>query len=117
MPFKGPQYLFCGSRLSEDRLILRAILDGLNTQGRQWNEIITIQDDGSLWNLENEVEDHKYLQLWRVHKWSDPNIVICFIDQLRQNRAAEQTMQTARANKRPVFVVSSYEGSPENIVR
>lgn len=102
----GPQYLFAGSRLTDDTLILRAILEGLNTQGRHWSETITIQDDGSLEGLEHEVEGFKYLRHRRVDGWRDPNIVIVFMDCMSHNRASERLLSVAATHGRPAFVVS-----------
>lgn len=105
---KGPQYLFCGSRLTDDTFIIRILLEGLNTQARVWSETITIQDDGSLDGLEHEVEAFRHLQRRKVREWSDPNIVIAFMDRLSMNRHTEETLKQAQENQRPAFVVSNY---------
>ena len=89
MSFRGPQYLFCGSRLTDDTFVLRILLEGLNTQARHWQEVITIQDDGSLTGLKFEVEQFKYLHYEIVEGWEDPNIVIAFMDRLSHNRGTE----------------------------
>lgn len=104
---RGPQYLFIGSRLSGDALVLRALLEGLNTQGRHWNEVITIQDDGSLEGLEHEVEGFKYLEHRRVYSWQDPNIVIAFQDRMSHNRRTQRTLAEAQENHRPWFIIGS----------
>lgn len=106
----GPKYLLCGSRLTDDTLVLRAILEGLNTQARHWGESITIQDDGSLQGLEHEVEGFKYLQHRRVEEWSDPNIVLCFMDRMSHNRASERLLSVAATEHRPAFIISTHDG-------
>jgi len=112
MSFRGPQYLFCGSRLTDDTFVLRILLEGLNTQARHWQEIITIQDDGSLEGLENEVSSFKYLQHRVAVDWEDPNIVIAFMDRLSHNRGTEQTLREAAEAGRPAFVISSVDLAP-----
>lgn len=109
MTRRGPQYLICGSRLSCDTLVLRAMLEGLNTQGRHWGEVIVIQDDGSLRDLEHEVDGFKYLEHRRVDGWEDPNVVLCFMDRMSHNRASEQLLETAKAHHRPWFVIGGAE--------
>jgi hypothetical protein len=86
--------------------VLRMLLEGLNTQARQWSETITIQDNGSLENLEYEVEQFKYLAHRQVDGWADPNIVIAFMDQLSQNRATERLLDVADSELRPAFIIS-----------
>lgn len=104
---RGPQYLFCGSRLTDDTFVLRLMLEGLNTWSRQWSETITIQDNGTLEGLEFEVEQFKYLQHRRVDGWEDPNIVIAFMDRMSHNRATERLLAVAEENLRPWFVIGS----------
>ena len=106
----GPQYLFCGSRLTDDKVILRLMLEGLNTQARQWGETITIQDDGSLEGLEFEVETFKYLAHRPVSRWADPNVVIAFMDRLSMNRGTERLLAVAEKERRAVVIVSNYGG-------
>jgi hypothetical protein len=103
----GPKYLFIGSRLTSDTFVLRILLEGLNTQARHWGEVITIQDNGSLDGLEHEVEGFKYLHHRRVDEWSDPNIVIAFMDRLSHNRDSERLLAVAEENRRPWFVIGS----------
>lgn len=103
----GPQYLLCGSRLTSDTLLLRVILEGLNTQARHWGETIIIQDDGSLVDLQFEVEQFKYLRHRRVYEWRDPNIVIAFMDRMSHNRATERLLAVADENGRPWYVVGN----------
>jgi len=112
MSFRGPQYLFCGSRLTDDTFVLRILLEGLNTQARHWQEVITIQDDGSLAGLKFEVEQFKYLHYEIVEGWEDPNIVIAFMDRLSHNRGTEQTLREAAEAGRPAFVISSVDLAP-----
>jgi len=87
------------------------ILEGLNTQARHWSETITIQDDGSLNGLEFEVEQFKYLKHRPVDGWEDPNIVLCFMDHLSQNRASERLLSVAATEHRPAFIISTYDGN------
>jgi len=101
--------LLAGSRQGHDTLILRALLEGLNTQGRQWNETIVICDDGSLEGLEHEVSDFKYLEHQRVKDWPEPNIVICFMDRLSHNRASERLLSVAATKGVPAFLVTNYD--------
>ena len=108
----GPQYLFCGSRLTDDTHVMRLLLEGLNTWSRQWSETITIQDNGSLEGLENEVSMFKYLQHRVVNRWEDPNIVIAFMDRPHHNRSTEQTLREATEAGRPAFVISSVDLAP-----
>jgi len=112
MSSRGPQYLFCGSRLTDDTFVLRILLEGLNTQARHWQEIITIQDDGSLEGLENEVSQFKYLQHRSVDRWEDPNIVIAFMDRMSHNRTTQETLEIAAEFHRPAFVISSVDLAP-----
>jgi hypothetical protein len=102
----GPQYLFCGSRLTDDTFVLRLMLEGLNTWARQWGETITIQGNDSLTDLEYEVEQFKHLQYRQVDEWSDPNIVICFMDRMSDNRTSERLLAAADEHGRPWFIVS-----------
>jgi hypothetical protein len=104
---QGPQYLFCGSRLTDDTYVLRLLLEGLNTWGRQWQETITVQDNGTLEGLEFEVEQFKYLQHRQVGEWEDPNVVFCFMDRMSMNRASERLLSVAEKNGRPWFVIGS----------
>jgi len=108
----GPTYLFCGSRLTDDTFIMRILLEGLNTQARQWQETITIQDDGTLEGLDYEVSMFKYLAYHRVKEWSDPNVVIAFMDRLSHNRATERTLEAASQHQRPWFVVGTGGNPP-----
>jgi hypothetical protein len=103
----GPQYLFCGSRLTDDTLVLRILLEGLNTQARHWGEVITVQDNGTLEGLELEVESFRYLAHRQVDDWEDPNIVIAFMDRMSHNRATERLLAVAEKNGRPWFVIGS----------
>jgi hypothetical protein len=106
-----------GSRLTDDSLVLRCLLGGLNDQGRQWQEIIIILDDGSLQGLEHEVEGFRHLEHRRVKEWGDPNIVLAFIDRLSQNRHTEDVLKRADKEGRPAFIISSYPGdSSEKIL-
>jgi hypothetical protein len=106
----GPQYLFCGSRLTDDTFIMRILLEGLNTQARHWGEVITIQDDGSLDGLEHEVGQFRHLAHRQVEEWTDPNIVVAFMDRLSMNRGTERLLAQAEAGRRPAFIVSNYGG-------
>lgn len=114
MTFKGPQYLLIGSRLTGDTLMLRLILEGLNTQARHWQEVITVQDNGSLEGLDYEVEQFKYLKHRLVDEWEDPNVVICFQDRMSHNRASERWLAVADENKRPWFIVGSVNEVDDN---
>ena len=98
--------------MTDDTLILRAILDGLNTQGRQWGETITIFDAGSLDGLEREVEDHKYLRYVGPKGWGGgrPNIAIGFIDRMSMNRDTERLLALLTDEGVPTFIVRSYAG-------
>jgi hypothetical protein len=91
---------------------MRLLLEGLNTWSRQWSETITIQDNGSLEGLENEVSMFKYLQHRVVNRWEDPNIVIAFMDRPHHNRSTEQTLREATEAGRPAFVISSVDLAP-----
>ena len=104
---RGPRYLFCGSRLTGDTFMLRLCLEGLNTWSRQWQETITIQDNGTLEGLEYEVGMFKYLEHQKVGEWEDPNIVIAFMDRMSHNRATERLLQRADAELRPWFVIGN----------
>jgi|SRR5215467_522106 len=107
----GPQYLLCGSRLTSDTLVLRLLLEGLNTWARQWSETITIQDDGSLEGLEHEVEMFRHLQHRRVKGWSHPNVVLAFMDRLQQSRATHGTLEVAKSHGVPAFIISDPVGN------
>jgi len=109
----GPQYLFCGSRLTDDTYVLRLLLEGLNTWARQWQERIFIQDDGSLRDLEFEVEQFKYIHHRRVDGWEDPNVVFCFMDRMSHNRASERLLAVAAKHHRPAFIISGDNRPPE----
>jgi len=116
MTRQGPKYLLCGSRLTSDTLILRAILTGLNSQAREWQEVIIIEDNGTLEGLENEVDDFRHLQHRRVEGWSDPNVIIAFMDRLSQNRETAQLLIAADRHSRPAFIVSTYQGESGRIL-
>jgi hypothetical protein len=104
----GPKYLFCGSRLTDDTYLMRALLEGLNTMARQWSETIPILDDGSLPDLEYEVEMFRHLEYRRVKDWVRPNIVIAFMDRLSHNRDTEDLLRVAESEGVPAFIVSRY---------
>jgi hypothetical protein len=104
----GPKYLFCGSHLTDDTYILRCLLEGLNTQGRQWSETIIILDNGSLQGLEHEVVGFRHLEHRRVKDLGSPNIVIAFMDRLSHNRDTEKLLERAETQGIPAFVVSTY---------
>lgn len=107
-----PRYLFCGSRLTDETLLMRALLEGLNTQARQWTETITILDDGSLRGLEGEVEAFRNLEHRRVRDAfsARPNIVVAFMDRLSHNRDTEKTLILAESQGIPAYVISRYDG-------
>jgi hypothetical protein len=109
---EGPQYLFCGSRLTDDTYVLRLLLEGLNTWARQWQETITVQDNGTLEGLEFEVEQFRYLAHRRVEKWSDPNVVFAFMDRMSHNRGTERLLQRAETEGRAWFVIGTGGDSP-----
>lgn len=107
----GPRYLISGSSLTDDKQLLRALLEGLNTQARQWSETITVLDDGSLQGLENEVAEFRHLAHRRFHEgWitTPPNIVVAFMDRLSQNRDTEQLLKRADSAGIPAYVISRY---------
>ena len=106
----GPKYLICGSRLSDDRHILRCLLEGLQSQGRQWQEIITIMDNGSLQGLGTEVEPYRFLEHRRVEGLGKPNVVLAFMDRLSHNRDTENLLILAETQGIPAFVISRYDG-------
>jgi hypothetical protein len=108
----GPRYLFAGSHLTDDTLVLRAILTGLNSQSREWQETIIILDDGTIQGLEDEVSSFRYLEHRHVKDWekSRPNIVVAFMDRLSQNRETEKTLILAESQGIPAFVISRYGG-------
>lgn len=110
---RGPRYLFCGSRLTSDTLLLRLMLEGLNTQARHWQETITILDSGTVEGLEFEVGQFKHLEHAPWDHWDDqarPNIVIAFMDRLSQNRGTERLLELAATQGVGAFVVSSFDG-------
>jgi hypothetical protein len=108
----GPSYLLCGSTLTDDRNVLRILLEGLNTWARQWTEIVVILDDGSLQGLEGEVKEYRHLEYRRVKSWSAPNIVIAFMDRLSQNRDTEKTLRRAESEGVPAYTLSRYDAQP-----
>lgn len=107
----GPRFLFTGSGLTDDTYVMRAVLEGLNTQARQWSETVVIEDDGMLKDLEFEVEQFRHLRYRRVDRWTDPNIVLCFMDRLSHNRDSERTLAYAEAHGRPSYIISRYSDS------
>lgn len=104
----SPKYLLCGSRLTDDTYLLRVILEGLNTWGRQWSETLIILDDGSLDGLENEVDGFRCLEHRRYKDGAKPNIVIAFMDRLSQNRDTEKLLERVESDGIPAFIVSRY---------
>jgi glycogen synthase len=104
----GPKYFLCGSSLTDDKQLLRAILEGLNTQARQWSETIVILDNGSLRGLEHEIEEFRHLEYRRVLILGEPNIVIAFMDRLSHNRDIEKTLELAETAGIPTYVISRY---------
>jgi hypothetical protein len=107
----GPKYLFLGSRLSDDTYLLRAILEGLNTWARQWGETLIILDNGSLPGLENEVEDFRYLEHRPIKTWQRPNIVLAFMDTVRQSGTTRDWLLQAEQEGVAAFVISPYRHS------
>lgn len=108
---QGPRYHICGSRLTGDTLVLRAILEGLNTQARQWSETITICDDGSLQGLEHEVDDFKHLERRRVSEWDGKAVILAFMDRLTHNGGTEMLLIAADRSNHPAFIISTYQGN------
>jgi hypothetical protein len=110
----GPRYLICGSSLTtaDTTPLLRLILEGLNTQARQWSETITVLDDLSLPGLEGEVEDFRHLEHRRfdvnLSTLTMPNIVIAFMNRLSHNRDTEQLLRHAESQGIPAFCISTY---------
>jgi hypothetical protein len=104
----GPKYLFCGSHLTDHTLLLRLMLEGLNTQARQYSEIITILDDGSLPGLEFEVSMFRHLEHRTVKTWVRPSIVVAFMDRLSHNRDTADVLKRAETEGINVYVVSAY---------
>jgi hypothetical protein len=104
----GPKYLLIGTSLYTDTLVLRALLEGLSTQGRHWGETITILDNGSLPGLEHEVEPFKFLEHRHVKSWAQCNIVLAFMDDLRHNRQTQEWLDRAKGDGIPAFVISTY---------
>jgi hypothetical protein len=105
----GPKYLFCGSRLTDDTLLLRLLLEGLDHWAFQWSEIITILDDGSLQGLEGEVAEFRHLTHRRAYLGETvTNIVIAFMDRLSQNRDTEETLRLAESEGIPAFIISRF---------
>ena len=104
---KGPSYLLLGSRLTDDTYMLRVVLEGLNTYGRQWKETLTILDNGSLGNLKNEVDQYRMLEHKKTDVIGKPNIVIAFQDRAHHNRTTENWVAEARRRGIPTFIVST----------
>lgn len=106
----GPKYLICGSRLAIADVVplLRLLLEGLNTQARQWQETIVVLNDGSLRGLEDEVLSFRNLEHRRIEDWVRPNIVVAFLDRLSHNRDTEKTLRRAESEGIPTFVISTY---------
>ena len=101
--------MLVGSRLSDDTYVLRLLLEGLNTWGRQWTETLVILDDGSLPGLEQEVAEFRHLEHRRVNDWVDgTNIVIAFMDRLSHNRDVEALLRRAESEGVAAYVVSRY---------
>jgi hypothetical protein len=103
----GPSYLLLGSRLTDDTYVLRVILEGLNTWGRQWGETLIILGNGSLRDLEQEVEWYRSLEYRRVDQIGKPNIVIAFMDRMSHNRLTENWLREASRRGIPAFVVGT----------
>jgi len=105
---RGPSYLFIGSRLTDDTYMLRTILEGLNTYGRQWEETLTILDNGTLQNLDKEVEQFRMLEHKKTEVIGKPNIVIAFQDRAHHNHLTDNWIKESRRRGIPTFVVSTY---------
>jgi hypothetical protein len=67
-----------------------------------------VLDNGSLRDLESEVEPFRHLEHRRIKSWTRPNIVVAFLDDLRQSRATHDWLKMAEAESVPAFVVSTY---------
>jgi hypothetical protein len=87
--------------------MLRAILAGLNAQAREWSETTVILDNGTLPNLEDEVENYRHLEYRRVREWTKANILMAFVDDMRHCRGNEEWLKQAKAAGIPTFVISS----------
>jgi hypothetical protein len=87
---------------------MRALLEGLNTQARQWSETIVILDNGTVRDLERELNDFRHLEHRPIRGWIEPNIVIAFMNRLSHNRKTEETLKRAESEGIPAFVVSRY---------
>jgi hypothetical protein len=108
-PSKGPVYMVVGSRLTDDTLLLRCLLEGLNAWSRQWGEDLVIADNGSVRDLDYEVTLFKYLRHWPVQslEQAGPNIVVAFMDYLHQNGNTVQLLKDAKLAGIPAFVISN----------
>lgn len=104
----GPRYLLIGSRLVDDTYMLRTFLNGLNSYGREWSETLIIEGNGSVEDLDLEVEPFRHLEYRKVTEIHTPNMVIAFLDHLRQNRQTDEWLQKAVSAGIPTFVVGSY---------
>jgi hypothetical protein len=103
----GPKYLLTGSRLTDDTYLLRALLNGLNSWGREWGETLVVLDNGSLDGLENEVEAFRCLEHRKVDGVGNPNMVIAFMDRMSESRKTEEQLRDAASRSIPVFVIGN----------
>lgn len=90
-------------------MVLRALLEGLSTQARHWGETIVILDNGSLPDLEHEVEASRHLEHRYIKSWTKCNVVLAFMDDLRHNRQTQEWLDQAKGDGIPAFVISTYQ--------
>jgi hypothetical protein len=105
---QGPRYLFLGTPLDTDLYMPRLVLESLNTWARQWNEELTILDNGTMPGLEHEVDHFKYLTRRQVRSWTRANIVFAFMDRLEHDRHVQDWLNQASWAGIPVYWVSTY---------
>ena len=84
----GPTYLLIAS---DDRTMMRLVLTGLNSWGREWDETIFIEGDEE---VGNEVGSFKHLQHRLVAGVVNPNVVIAFEDDPMVTQAQRRGIPT-----------------------
>jgi hypothetical protein len=103
-------YLFLGTERWTDMVLVRALLQGFNSWGRQWNEINTIQGNGSLAHLEDEVSVFHCLKYQEVTKLRDPNVVIGFMEPAGNDNGVAYWLDEAYERQIPCYSFGSWSG-------
>jgi hypothetical protein len=104
----GPTYLLIGSSKWSDMVIVRLVLTGLNSWGREWGETIVVEGNDTLANLDKEVEEFRWLEHRLVDELGTPNIVLAFVESRGYNPEVPQWLDKAKQRGIPTYMFGEW---------